>query len=229
MAEIEGGGGGGHKKGGKPKGKKMSTRVDFTPMVDLGFLLITFFMLTTSMSKPKTMEINMPVKDVEEIEKQKVKASQAITLLLAENDQIVYYFINETTGEPETPVITNFGKGGIRATLLGRNKELLDKANNNNYDSIPVLKEMYKRNEIPEDEMKRRIAGIKANKDALIVVIKADDKAKYRNLVDILDEMLICNIGRYAIVDISDIEIDLIKTAMATTANAAPTVTPNTK
>jgi biopolymer transport protein ExbD len=77
--------------------------------------------------------------------------------------------------------------------------------------------------------MKRRIAGIKANKDALIVVIKADDKAKYRNLVDILDEMLICNIGRYAIVDISDIEIDLIKTAMATTASAAPTVTPNTK
>ncbi len=207
----------------------MSTRVDFTPMVDLGFLLITFFMLTTSMSKPKTMEINMPVKDVIETEKQKVKASQAITLLLAENDQIVYYFINETTGEPETPVITNFSKGGIRATLLSKNKELLDKANNNNYDSIPILKDMYRRNEIPEDEMKRRIAGIKANKDALIVVIKADDKAKYRNLVDILDEMLICNIGRYAIVDITDIEIELIKTAMATTANAASSTTPKTK
>ncbi|MCF8253728.1 MAG: biopolymer transporter ExbD [Bacteroidia bacterium] len=215
MAEIEGGGGG-HKKGGKPKGKKMSTRVDFTPMVDLGFLLITFFMLTTSMNKPKTMEINMPVKEVTEEEKQKVKASQAITLLLAENDEIVYYFINEQTGEPETPVITNFSKGGIRATLLSKNKELLDKANNNNYDSIPILREMYKTNQIKEDEMKSRIAGIKSNKDALIVVIKADDKAKYKNLVDILDEMLICNIGRYAIVDISPLEADLIKTAMAT-------------
>jgi len=215
MAEIEGGGGGGHKKGGKPKGKKMSTRVDFTPMVDLGFLLITFFMLTTSMNKPKTMEINMPVKKVDEIDKQKVKASQAITLLLAENDQIVYYFINEITGEPETPVITNFSKGGIRATLLNKNKELLVKANADNYDSIPVLREMYHLNKIKEDEMKSRIAGIKANPHALIVVIKADDKAKYKNLVDILDEMLICNIGRYAIVDITPVEQDLIKTAMA--------------
>ncbi|OYU95239.1 MAG: biopolymer transporter ExbD [Bacteroidetes bacterium B1(2017)] len=213
MAEIEGGGGG-HKKGGKPKGKKMSTRVDFTPMVDLGFLLITFFMLTTSMNKPKTMEINMPV-DEPNVVKTPVKASQAITLLLAENDEIVYYFIDEKTGEPETPVITNFSKGGIRATLLNKNKELLDKANANNYDSIPVLKDMYKKNQIKEEEMKSRIAGIKANPHALIVVIKADDKAKYKNLVDILDEMLICNIGRYAIVDITPVEQELIKTAMA--------------
>lgn len=216
MAEIEGGGGG-HKKGGKkPKGKKLSTRVDFTPMVDLGFLLITFFMLTTSMNKPKTMEINMPVKtDIPE-DKMKVKASQAVTLLLAENDKIVYYFINEKTGEPETPVITDFSPGGIRATILKKNKELLDKANANNYDSIPILKEMYRLNQIPEDEMKQRISAIKANKEALIVVIKADDKAKFKNLVDILDEMIICNIGRYAIVDIQPLEQDLIKTAMAT-------------
>jgi biopolymer transport protein ExbD len=78
---------------------------------------------------------------------------------------------------------------------------------------------MYKLNQIPEDEMKKRIAGIKANKDALIVVIKADDKAKYRNLVDILDEMLICNIGRYAIVDITPVEQELIKTAMTVKSN----------
>jgi tRNA A37 N6-isopentenylltransferase MiaA len=165
------------------------------------------------------MEINMPVKEVNEIDKQKVKASQAITVLLAAGDTIVYYYINETTGEPETPVITNYSAGGIRATLLTRNRELLNKANNNNYDSIPILKEMYKLNQIPEDEMKKRIAGIKANKDALIVVIKADDKAKYRNLVDILDEMLICNIGRYAIVDITPVEQELIKTAMTVKSN----------
>jgi biopolymer transport protein ExbD len=215
MAEIDGGGGG-HKKGGKPKGKKLSTRVDFTPMVDLGFLLITFFMLTTSMNKPKTMEINMPVKDkVEEVDKTKVKASQAITVLLTENDKIVYYFINEKTGEPETPIITDFSKSGIRSTLLTKNRELLAAKGFNNLDSIPIYKEMYKLNKIDEATMRANISAIKNNKDALIVVIKADDKAKYKNLVDILDEMLICNIGRYAIVDITDVEKELIQTAMA--------------
>ncbi|MFY8107918.1 MAG: ExbD/TolR family protein [Bacteroidia bacterium] len=215
MAEIEGGGGGGHKKGGKPKGKKMSTRVDFTPMVDLGFLLITFFMLTTSMNKPKTMEINMPVKkeEVNPIDIQKVKASQAITVLLTENDKIVYYFINETTGEPETPVITDFSKSGIRATLLEKNRGLFEKAGKNNFDSIPIYKEMFRMNKITEETMRANVAAIKNEKEGLIVVIKADDKAKYRNLVDILDEMLICNIGRYAIVDITDVERELIKTA----------------
>ena|ERR1043166_1209778 len=211
MAEIEGGGGGPHKKGKGKRGKKMSTRVDFTPMVDLGFLLITFFMLTTSMNKPKTMEINMPVKDVKEEEKQKVKASQAVTVLLTQDDKIVYYFINEKTGEPETPQITDFSKGGIRATLLRENR-----ARNPNLDSIPIYREMYRINKIPKDEMRQHVASIKAFKDALIVVIKADDKAKYKNVVDILDEMNICNIGRYAIVDITDIEKDLIKTSMKT-------------
>ncbi len=58
MSEINTGGGQ-HEKG---KPKKLSTRVDFTPMVDLMFLLLTFFMLATSMIKPQTMEIVMPAK-----------------------------------------------------------------------------------------------------------------------------------------------------------------------
>jgi len=122
MSEIDSGGGGKH-KGDKKRGKKMSTRVDFTPMVDLGFLLITFFMLTTSMNKPQTMEINMPVKeDLPPEEITKVKASQAVTLLLAKDNKVVYYFINPITGDPETPQITNFSKGGVRQMLLKENK-----------------------------------------------------------------------------------------------------------
>ena len=206
MAEIEGGGGG--HKGGKKRGKKMSTRVDFTPMVDLGFLLITFFMLTTSMNKPQTMEINMPVKDeVKEEEKTKVKASQAMTVLLAKDDKVVYYFINPKTGDPETPVITDYSKGGIRATLMKENN-----LRNPMLDSITTYKKMLNEGAINEEKYRGYVNNIKAYKDGLIVVIKAADNSKYKNMIDILDEMLICNIGRYAIVDITEVEIEMLKT-----------------
>jgi biopolymer transport protein ExbD len=156
MAEIEGGGGGKH-KGGKKRGKKLSTRVDFTPMVDLGFLLITFFMLTTSMNKPQTMEINMPVKEEKPEDEQKVKASQAITLLLAKDDKVVYYFVDPVTGEPGTPQITNYSAGGIRATLIKENR-----SRNQNVDSIPVYKAMLNQGKITEDEYKSHVTSIKS-------------------------------------------------------------------
>jgi biopolymer transport protein ExbD len=216
MAEIEGGGGG-HKKGGKPKGKKLSTRVDFTPMVDLGFLLITFFMLTTSLNKPKTMELNMPVKG-DDNDKTAVKVSQTVTVLLTGNNQVMYYFSDPITLEPLTPQITDFSAGGIRPMLLRENRKRVPKV-----DSIQVYKDLYKINKIKEADMKANIARIKADAEGLIVIIKADDNAKFSNIVDILDEMLICNIGRYAIVDISDPEIELIKTSEAS-LKAAGTV-----
>src|SRR5258707_13084255 len=92
MAEMDTSGGGGHKKGpGVKKGKKLSTRVDLTPMVDLGFLLITFFIFTTTVSQPTAMKINLP-KDVQKPEEQnKVKASAVLTIMLSKNDQIYYY------------------------------------------------------------------------------------------------------------------------------------------
>ena len=209
MAEISSDSGGGHKKGGKPKGKKMSTRVDFTPMVDLGFLLITFFMLTTSMNKPQTMEINMPdkKKDLTEEEKTVIKESQAMTILLASNNRIFYYF-GITDPKPE---VTNFSKNGIRKILLEENR----KRNPQGVDSIPIYKAMLEKKQIKEDEYKQKLRHIKAYKDGLIVVIKADEKANYKNLVDILDEMLICNIGRYAIVDITPVEKEMITAAEA--------------
>jgi biopolymer transport protein ExbD len=208
MAEIDTSGGG--KKGGKPKGKKMSTRVDFTPMVDLGFLLITFFMLTTTMSTPQAMEISMPVKDetLKDDKDQKVKASQAVTVLLAENDKIVYYFIDPISGAPLTPVVTNYSATGIRKMLLKENRD----RNRVGVDSIPVYKKMFAEHKLDEETMRKRISAIKAYKDGLIVVIKADDKSKYKNVVDILDEMSICNIGRYAMVDITPVEVEMIKT-----------------
>ena len=86
MAEIE------QKESGKGKAKKqkkMTIHVDFTPMVDMNMLLITFFMLCTTLSKPQTMEISMPSKDqVTEAEQNKVKASEAVTIILGENNRV---------------------------------------------------------------------------------------------------------------------------------------------
>lgn len=213
MAEIEGGGGS-HKKGGKPKGKKLSTRVDFTPMVDLGFLLITFFMLTTSLNKPKTMELNMPIDDPN-AEKTAVKVSQTVTVLLTGKDQIMYYFSDPVTLDPMTPQITDYSAGGIRPMLLRENKKRVP-----NIDSVQVYKDLYKFGKMPEKQMKENVARLKADKEGLIVIIKADENAKFKNIVDILDEMLICNIGRYAIVDISEPEIELIKSSASSLTEA---------
>ena len=178
----------GKNDGKKGKQKKMTVRVDFTPMVDMNMLLITFFMLCTSLSKPQTMEISMPSKDqVTEAEQTKVKASKAITLLLGEDDKIYYYFGEPDYEHAESLQQTDYSPAGL--DVVRQMKEL-------------KLKKLNK--EISEDDFKKQATEIKGSKEAPVVLIKATDDASYRNLVDALDEMQICNIGKYAIVDITD-------------------------
>jgi biopolymer transport protein ExbD len=111
MAELDVPGGG--KKPGVRKGKKLSTRVDLTPMVDLGFLLITFFIFTTTMSRPTALHLNMP-KDVADKDRQLAKESQVITLLLGKNDKVYYY----EGGDPAKLQESDFR--GIRTILLDK-------------------------------------------------------------------------------------------------------------
>ena len=200
MAEINTGGNGSGKKG---KPKKLSTRIDFTPMCDLGFLLITFFMLSTSMSKPQTMELSMPSKDkVTEEEQNKVKASTAVTIILGKEDNVYYYFgIATEEAEPEL-IKTSFGPDGIRKILLQRNLEVVTE--------LKQLKDQLAKRSISDEEFKKKAAEVKENKLAPVVLIKPTDFASYKNLVDILDEMQICNIGRYAIVDHTDYDENLV-------------------
>lgn len=118
MAEVSGGGGGGHKKGGgKVRAKKQSTKIDMTPMVDLAFLLLTFFILTSTFNKPKTMEVTMPDKVDNPEEQTKINENDILNLVLAENDKI-YWWIGLTP--PAT--ITDYSKNGVRKVILEHNK-----------------------------------------------------------------------------------------------------------
>lgn len=200
MAEIAPSGKGSGKKG---KPKKLSTRVDFTPMCDLGFLLITFFMLSTSMSKPQTMDLSMPSKDkVTEEEQDKVKESTAITVILGKEDKVYYYFGIGTAEAPPQVIETDYAPNGIRKVLLERNLEVITQ--------LKPLKEQLSKQKLTQEEFRKKASEIKGNKNAPVVLIKSTDDATYKNMVDILDEMQICNISRYALVDINDYDKFLI-------------------
>ena len=200
MAEISSDSGS-HKKGGKKRSKKLPSRVDMTPMVDLGFLLITFFMLATSMIKPQTMEIAMPSnKKVDEAQQTVAKASQAVTLILGKNNAVFYYF-GKTEGAKVLK--TTYAADGLRKVLLEKNFDVAKQV-----EDLKKEKEKIKMN---DDVYQKKLSEIRANKNAPIVRIMATDDANYKNLVDALDEMNICSISRYAIVDLDEIDKVLIK------------------
>jgi biopolymer transport protein ExbD len=165
MAEISNQGGG--KKDGKVRSKKTSTRIDMTPMVDLAFLLLTFFVMTTTLNKPQTMEITMPEKPKKEDKPPVVNEKRVLTLVLGQDDK-VYWYLGITDPKIE---VTDFSPNGVRNVLMKENAAIKD----------------------------------------MVVLIKPSDESRYKNVVDILDEMNISNIGRYALVDITDVDKQLIK------------------
>ena len=150
MAELDTSGGG--KKGGKVRSKKASTRVDLTAMVDLAFLLITFFMLTTTLAKPQAMDLAMPDKDEKLDAKLEVADDRTMTILLGKNDKIEWYM--GTIDEPSTPTVEDFGKNGIRKAILDKIKSvkaatgkdlliLLKPSDKSNYKNlVDILDEM---------------------------------------------------------------------------------------
>jgi biopolymer transport protein ExbD len=207
----------GKQKGGKKKAKKFSTHIDMTPMVDLMCLLITFFMLTTAFAKPKAMEITMPDKTQKDDPKDapKIEANRTVNILVSGDDKIYYYF---GLADPKLPlpqlISTDYSKDGIRKMLLQRNKTV--------FIAVTELRDkVIKGEEVMADStLTRRVKEIKkSDKNAPIILIKADEKAKYKNLVDIIDEMAICTVANYAVVDIAPIELQMINgTAVSTPA-----------
>lgn len=197
----------GHKGKGKRKAKKHGTHIDMTPMVDLACLLLTFFMLTTAFNKPKVMEIILPEKPKENEKPPELDKSRALNILLIDNDKILWY---DGLADPSKPLPvlteTNFSKDGIRKVLLMRNKQLYAKVNRMNTD----VKEG--KLKIPRDTLDARTKHLyKEDKSGPIVLIKAADGVKYRNIVDIIDEMAISNVARYTLVDINPVEKMMVK------------------
>ncbi|PST84818.1 biopolymer transporter ExbD [Pedobacter yulinensis] len=132
MAELNTGGDGG--KGGKVRSKKQSTRVDLTAMVDLAFLLITFFMLTTTLSKPQAMDVAKPDKDEKNDTKLELRASTAMTILLGKNDKIAWYMGEAGKSEPNI-----VGFGDIRKALLDNKKKVTDMYGNDPKRQLTVV------------------------------------------------------------------------------------------
>jgi biopolymer transport protein ExbD len=145
--------------GGKVRAKKQSTKIDMTPMVDLAFLLLTFFILTTTFRKPYIKPLTMPEPVEHPQQLQMLKARNAFSVVLAEHNKIYWWIGLEAPAAP-----TNYSKEGIRKILLEQSA---------------------------------------ANPD-LMVLIKPMEKSRYENMVDILDEVDIADITRYAIVEVTE-------------------------
>jgi len=169
MAELDTSGGG-HKKGpGVKKSKKLSTRIDLTPMVDLGFLLITFFIFTTTMSQPTAFKLNLPKEADDHKDDTKIKNSGAFTILLGKDNNVFYY---EGILDPAGKNFKSSNFKDIRNAIIEKKRHTEDKD--------------------------------------FFVVIKPNDESNYKNVIDILDEMAINVVKRYALVDISDGENQLV-------------------
>lgn len=151
------------------KSIKHSTRVDLTPMVDLGFLLITFFIFSTTMNQRTALSLNMPKDTINPHDSMNVKESGVLTLIPGEGNAVYYYFRKD----PASMQMATYKN--IRDIILAKKK-------------ITDLEDLF-------------------------IIIKPGNEATYKNVVDILDEMNINDIPRYAMVSISDQENSVIRKA----------------
>ena len=201
------------------KQKKMSSRVDFTPMVDMMMLLITFFMLCTTLSKPQAMQLTMPSNDknVQDEDKSAAKASHTITLILAGNNKIYHIDGLPNYEDPTCLKETTWGKDGIRKVLMSHVTE---------EGIAPVAKIMVAKQKLDEKKIKYNMVDSIYQKElselkngningekipTLTIIIKPLDTASYKNMVDALDEMQICSIGKYVIDKVNENDLKLLQ------------------
>jgi hypothetical protein len=176
-------------------------------------------MLTTAFSKPKIMEIILPEPQKENAPAPRISASRTLNIVLGPDNKIYTY---PGTVKPEDynnlPPLTetDFSATGIRQMLLERNRTLAKKIADFN-DQVLTGKIV-----LSQDSVRGSIAKLKKDDDTgPIVLIKAYKGANYGNVVDILDEMNICGIALYMLVDITWYEVKMVETAAGITASSA--------
>ena len=188
----------------------MNARVDFTPMVDMIMLLVTFFMLCTTLLKPQTMEITMPSDkdDIKQENKSQVQTDEAITIII-DKDNKIYYF--EGKQQEAKLQETEYGKEGIRKVLLKKNITAAQKVAKlktemqAKFTSNPLQAEKNKQ------YYKEQLSKIKNADGTPTAIIKPSDASTYVNLIDVLDEMQNCYIGKYVIDKVNDTDRAMVK------------------
>ena len=177
-----------HKEGKKVRSKRRSTRIDMTPMVDLGFLLVTFFIFTTTLSKANTMQLLMPPEIDNKINviPPPVPEKEVLVLLMSKDNRVFWYNPSMDGAAPEIKTI-GYGPKGLRKLIQDEKKRVTS------LSWAPGAKEPRK----------------------LTVLIKPASESTYTNFIDILDEMNINGITRYITVDPDPKELEMIKTSEA--------------
>lgn len=143
---------------------KHPLKIDMTPMVDLGFLLISFFVITTELSRSKSLHLYMPADGLPTA----TAASKTITLVAGAKDKLFCYYGEEKEAGIKNPIIPISWdeQNGIGKIIRGKQQQL---------DNRP------------------------GGRDEMVVIIKPGKESNYKNVVDILDEMVIHGVKRYAV------------------------------
>lgn len=184
MAELNTGDGGGKKGGGKVRSKKSNPGVDLTAMVDLAFLLITFFILTTTLSKPQSMNLALPDDVKDPTEQPETPAWRTLTIVLGSDNKLVWFHGNGAKPD-DGPTVATYGRAGIRDLIIAKKKYVDDR---------------------------NKAEGRDVEKEGITVILKPSEKSNYKNFVDILDEMAITHVKKYATVDITPEDIKMLET-----------------
>lgn len=195
------------RKSGKARYKKHSIRLDMTPMVDLAFLLLTFFVVTATFRVQKSIELAFPASG----EAWPVK--KGITFLLGKNDRLFYYegeFRDTDGAQGKRTELSELhfadGTQGLHRFLLEKNMVL--------HREIRKLEQLHKTRQLDDDSFKQQVRAQKADKDAYTYFIKADAEATYKNVIDVVDELNINVVGKYLVTDMLQPELQLLKESL---------------